>query len=99
MSPAVASNASTLETSAESTGISVGDGATRTAAWLAPVYPVLLAGIFKLFGTFTVASFYVAALFNCVFSALVCLPLFRAALRIGNRPTAATAGWLAPFNP
>ena len=67
---------------------------TGPTAWLAPVYPVFLAIIFKLFGTFTVASFYVAALFNCVFSALVCLPLFLTALRIGNRATAATAAWL-----
>jgi len=67
---------------------------TGPTAWLAPVYPFFLACIFRVFGTFTVASFYVAALFNCVFSALVCLPLFLAAQRIGNRATAAAAGWL-----
>jgi hypothetical protein len=67
---------------------------TGPTAWLAPVYPVFLATIFKTFGGFTVASFYAAALFNCVFSALVCLPLFHSALRIGNRATAAAAGWL-----
>jgi hypothetical protein len=68
--------------------------ATGPTAWLAPVYPFFLASIFKLFGTFTVASFYAAALLNCLFSALVCLPLYYAALRIGNRATAAAAGWL-----
>jgi hypothetical protein len=67
---------------------------TGPTAWLAPVYPFFLAIIFKVFGSFTVASFYAAALFNCVFSALVCWPLFYAALRIGNRSTAAAAGWL-----
>lgn len=67
---------------------------TGPTAWLAPVYPFFLATIFKMFGSFTVASFYAAALFNCVFSALVCLPLFHSALRIGNRATAAAAGWL-----
>jgi hypothetical protein len=67
---------------------------TGPTAWLAPVYPVFLATIFKISGSFTVASFYAAALFNCVFSALVCLPLFHSALRIGNRATAAAAGWL-----
>ena len=67
---------------------------TGPTAWLAPVYPLLLATLFKLFGSFTVASFYAAASFNCVFSALVCWPLFFAALRIGNRATAAAAGWL-----
>ena len=67
---------------------------TGPTAWLAPIYPVFLAGIFKLLGTFTVASFYAAVLSNCVFSALVCLPLSLVALRIGNRATSATAGWL-----
>jgi Dolichyl-phosphate-mannose-protein mannosyltransferase len=67
---------------------------TGPTAWLAPVYPFFLAGIFKVFGSFTVASFYTAALFNCVFSALACLPLYYAALRIGNRATATAAAWL-----
>ena len=67
---------------------------TGPTAWLAPIYPFFLAGIFRVFGTFTVASFYAAAFFNAVFSALVCWLLFYAALRIGNRATAATAGWL-----
>jgi hypothetical protein len=67
---------------------------TGPTAWLAPGYPFFLAILFKLFGTFTVTSFYAAAFFNCVFSALVCCPLFYAALRIGNRATAVAAGWL-----
>ena len=67
---------------------------TGPTAWLAPVYPFFLAILFKLFGTFTVASFYAAAIFNCVFSTLVCWPLFYAALWIGNRATASAAGWL-----
>jgi hypothetical protein len=67
---------------------------TGPTAWLAPVYPVILASIFKLFGSFTVASFYAAAVSNCIFSALVCWPLFGVALRIGNPATAAAAGWL-----
>jgi hypothetical protein len=67
---------------------------TGPTAWLAPVYPFFLAGIFKVFGSFSVASFYTAALFNCVFSALACLPLYYAALRIGNRATAMAAAWL-----
>ena len=67
---------------------------TGPTAWLAPVYPFFLAIIFKVFGTFTAPSFYAAAFFNCVFSALVSLPLFYAALRIGNRATAAVAGCL-----
>lgn len=72
---------------------------TGPTAWLAPVYPLFLAGIFKAFGIFSVASFYAAALFNCIFSALVCLPLYRTAERITGRATAVTAGWLWVFFP
>jgi len=67
---------------------------TGSTAWLAPIYPFFLAGIFKIFGIFTVASFYVAALFNCAFSALACFPLFYATQRISNPATAALAAWL-----
>ncbi len=67
---------------------------TGPTAWLAPVYPLLIAIIFKLFGTFTVASFYAATLMNCLFSALACIPLFYAGKRIATVPVAATACWL-----
>lgn len=66
---------------------------TGPTAWLTPGYPIFLAGIFRMFGVFTVASFYVAAVFNCLCSALVCVPLYFAAGRFGNRPAAAAA-WL-----
>src|SRR5579859_1026135 len=42
---------------------------TGPTAWLAPVYPSLLAAIFRGTGPFTYASFLAAALLNCVFSA------------------------------
>jgi len=48
--------------------------ADRTHGWLRrlPVFPAI---IFKAFGSFTAASFYVALL-QCLFSALVCWPFF-----------------------
>lgn len=67
---------------------------TGPTAWLAPVYPLLIAAIFKLFGSFTVAAFYAAALMNSLFSALACLPLFYAGKRIAGIPVAAAACWL-----
>ncbi len=45
-------------------------------AWFAPVYPYLLAGIFKLFGVYTLASAWVAIGLNCLFSALTCIPVY-----------------------
>jgi 4-amino-4-deoxy-L-arabinose transferase-like glycosyltransferase len=68
-------------------------------AWLAPVYPLLIAAIFKVFGAFTASSFYAAALMNCLFSALACFPVFFAGKRIAGIPTAASAAWLWAFFP
>ncbi|HXM91570.1 MAG TPA: hypothetical protein VN974_08470, partial [Candidatus Dormibacteraeota bacterium] len=33
-------------------------------AWLAPIYPLLIAGIFKIFGIFTARSFFAAVFLN-----------------------------------
>jgi len=67
---------------------------TGPTAWLAPVYPLMIAAIFKLFGSFTLASFYAAVLMNSVFSALACIPLFYAGKRIAGVGVAAAAGWI-----
>jgi 4-amino-4-deoxy-L-arabinose transferase-like glycosyltransferase len=62
-------------------------------AWFAPIYPYLLAGIFKVFGVYTLASALVAVGLNCVFSALTCIPIFYIALKSFNRRTAVLAAW------
>jgi hypothetical protein len=67
---------------------------TGPTAWLAPVYPLLVAGIFKLYGIFTLRSFEAAVILNCIFSALATIPLFHAGKRIGGLTTAALAGWI-----
>ena len=67
---------------------------TGPTAWLVPVYPLLLAAIFKVFGVFTLASFYAAALLNCIFSALACFPVFSIGKRVSGLPAAASAAWL-----
>jgi 4-amino-4-deoxy-L-arabinose transferase-like glycosyltransferase len=67
---------------------------TGPTAWLAPVYPLLVACIFKLLGTFTLRSFYAAVFLNCVFSSLAGIPLFHAGKRVGGQATAVVASWL-----
>jgi Dolichyl-phosphate-mannose-protein mannosyltransferase len=67
---------------------------TGPTAWLAPIYPLLVAGIFKLFGIFTLQSFAAAVLLNCIFSATAAMPLFFVGKRIGGLVTAAVAGWI-----
>jgi hypothetical protein len=67
---------------------------TGPTAWLTPVYPVILAGIFKILGVFTVNSFYAAATLNCIFSALACIPIYYAGKRVGGIFCAAIAAWI-----
>lgn len=72
---------------------------TGPTAWLAPVYSLLIALFFKLFGTFTLASFHASVLANCVFSSVACLPIFNAGKRLGGKPAAVLAAWLWAFFP
>ena len=72
---------------------------TGPTAWLAPVYPVLLAGIFRAFGTFTYHAFLAAALLNCVFSASATVPLFFLARRVGGVVVAALSASVWAFSP
>ena len=67
---------------------------TGPTAWLAPVYPLLLAVLFKLFGTLTLASFCAAVLLNGTFSSLACIPVGYAGQRIGGPVVAALAAWI-----
>jgi 4-amino-4-deoxy-L-arabinose transferase-like glycosyltransferase len=63
-------------------------------AWLTPIYPYLLAGIFKLGGIFTSKSLLAIRLLDMFFSALTCWPLRRAAtIAFGKRVGTASA-WL-----
>jgi hypothetical protein len=67
---------------------------TGPTAWLAPVYPCLLAGIFKVFGIYSLHSFFAALFLNILFSAGACVPLFYAGKRIAGLGVAGAAAWL-----
>jgi 4-amino-4-deoxy-L-arabinose transferase-like glycosyltransferase len=67
---------------------------TGPTAWMTPVYPVLLAGIFRLRGTYNFNAWSAAVLLNILFCALTCLPIFYAAKRLGGAGLAALATWL-----
>src|SRR5450432_2448676 len=45
---------------------------TGPSAWAPPVYPYILAAVFKLFGIYTAASAWVILTFNSIFAALTC---------------------------
>ena len=49
---------------------------TGPSAWLPPVYPYLLAGIFRVFGVFTAASYWVAVAVNIIVHSFTCVVLY-----------------------
>ena len=72
---------------------------TGPTAWMPPAYPWLLAGIFRVFGVRTYASFLAAVALNILCSAFTCIPIFFAGKRIGGLTVAALAAWLWAFFP
>jgi 4-amino-4-deoxy-L-arabinose transferase-like glycosyltransferase len=67
---------------------------TGPTAWLAPIYPYLLAGIFKLFGIFTYKSLLAMRLLDMFFSALTCWPIRRAATMAFGKRVGTASAWL-----
>jgi hypothetical protein len=71
---------------------------TGPSAWIPPIFPYLLAIIFRVFGVFTVASFRAATAFNIVVHAATCLLLYEVAGQVlGRRVGLYSAYALASF--
>jgi 4-amino-4-deoxy-L-arabinose transferase-like glycosyltransferase len=66
---------------------------TGPTALLPPLYPWLLAGIFKVFGIYSVKSALTILSLNSLFSALTCIPIYMAARISVNARVAAFAAW------
>src|SRR3954471_4647144 len=54
---------------------------TGPTAWEPPVYPFLMAGVFKAVGVYTKLSAFLLLTINSFFSALTCVPIFYLARR------------------
>jgi 4-amino-4-deoxy-L-arabinose transferase-like glycosyltransferase len=67
---------------------------TGPTAWLTPVYPALVAAIFKIFGIHTPHSFFAIVFLNILFSTATCVPLFYIGKRVGGLGVASGAAWL-----
>jgi hypothetical protein len=74
-------------------------GHTGPTAWTAPVTPLILAAIFKMFGVYTNASALAATLLNCFFSALTARNTWEIAARCFNQRVARWSGWLWALYP
>jgi hypothetical protein len=72
---------------------------TGPTAWLPPVYPFLLSLIFRIFGAFTVPSFFAAVLLNALFSAAATCSLYHLARQVARRAVAIATAWLWVFLP
>jgi 4-amino-4-deoxy-L-arabinose transferase-like glycosyltransferase len=66
---------------------------TGPSAWAPPLYPYLLAGIFRLFGVYSALSAWVILAFNSLFAALTCLTLYRIAARMYGIAVARATAW------
>jgi len=66
---------------------------TGPSAWAPPVYPYILAGVFRLFGVYSNPSAWVILAFNSLFGALTCLTVFRIAEKISGPEVARATAW------
>ncbi|MGB6677066.1 MAG: glycosyltransferase family 39 protein, partial [Terriglobales bacterium] len=66
---------------------------TGPSAWAPPLYPYILAAVFKLFGVYSALSAWVILAFNSVFAALTCLTLYRIGERIYGAAVARATAW------
>lgn len=67
---------------------------TGPSAWIPPIYPYLLAGIFQVFGVFTLTSYWVSVGLNILVHALTCVVLYRAAGEVFSP----RVGWYSAFS-
>src|ERR1041385_5643860 len=67
---------------------------TGPTAWEPPLYPYLIAGVFKVFGIYSLTSAVVLLAINSVFSALTCIPIFWIARRCFSERVALWTCWL-----
>ncbi|MGO8719793.1 MAG: ArnT family glycosyltransferase [Acidobacteriaceae bacterium] len=74
-------------------------GHTGPTTWIAPLYPLLLAGVFKIFGVYTLRSAWVILALNSFFSALTALTTYEIAARCFNRRVAVWSAWIWALYP
>lgn len=74
-------------------------GHTGPTAWVTPLYPLLVAGVFKLFGVYTLVSAWVILAINCLFSAFTAMATWEIGARCFSLRVARWAGWLWALYP
>jgi hypothetical protein len=67
---------------------------TGPTAWLTPVYPLIVAATFKIFGIFTIPAFLFLVSLNSIFSAAVCVPIYYIGKHVAGVGVGSAAAWL-----
>jgi Dolichyl-phosphate-mannose-protein mannosyltransferase len=75
------------------------NGHTGPTAWVAPLYPVLVGAIFKVFGVYSLKSAWVLLAINCGFSALMVKTTWEIAIRCFNAKVALWSAWIWALYP
>jgi 4-amino-4-deoxy-L-arabinose transferase-like glycosyltransferase len=74
-------------------------GHTGPTAWVPPLYPLLIAGVFKVAGIYTPLSGWVLLTINSVFSAAAALCIYEIAARCYNHKVAIWSAWIWALYP
>jgi 4-amino-4-deoxy-L-arabinose transferase-like glycosyltransferase len=74
-------------------------GHTGPTAWVPPLYPLLMAAVFKLAGVYTAKSAWIILTLNSVFSAATAIFVYEIAARCYNRKVAVWSAWLWALYP
>jgi 4-amino-4-deoxy-L-arabinose transferase-like glycosyltransferase len=72
---------------------------TGLSAWMTPIYPYFVAGVFKVFGIYSTTSAFVLLIFQALISALTCLPIYFFAKKLFGLRLAVWSGWAWAFFP
>jgi 4-amino-4-deoxy-L-arabinose transferase-like glycosyltransferase len=67
---------------------------TGPTAWMTPLFPMLLAGVFRIFGAYTFHAWLAVVLFNIFCCSAACVPIYFIGKRIGGPALGAGAAWL-----
>jgi hypothetical protein len=72
---------------------------TGPTVWFTPIYPYLVAGIFKIWGIYSDMSRIIIQMLNCAFAALTIIPIHGIAKRTFGESVAIGAAWTWVFFP
>jgi len=72
---------------------------TGATAWVCPLFPYLIAGIFRVWGTFTQSSLLAIQILDSMFASLTVFPIYAAAKRTFGSAAALFSTWIWVFLP